>query len=77
METEATVAEKLALVAPAATVTEAGTVTEELVLARPTANPPLGAAALSDTVQASVPAPVMDAFEQESPVSTGVACAEV
>ena len=71
METEATVAEKLALVAPAATVTEAGTVTEELLLARLTVSPLLAAATLSDTVQASVPAPVMDAFEQESPVSKG------
>jgi hypothetical protein len=68
--TETTVAEKLAEVAPAATVTEAGTVTEELVLARPTLNPALGAAALSVTVQESVPAPVMDEFAQESAVST-------
>ena len=71
MLTEATVAEKLALVAPTATVTEAGTVTEELLLARTTGNPPLGAAAFSETVQASVPEPVIEELPQESAVSTG------
>ena len=55
-ETAATVAVKLAEVAPAATVTEAGTVTAELLLASVTARPPVGAAAVSVTVQASVPA---------------------
>ena len=54
--TVATVAEKLAEVAPAATVTEEGTVTDEELLANVTANPPVGAAADSVTVQASVPA---------------------
>jgi hypothetical protein len=47
-----------AVVVPAGTVTDAGTVTEVLLLARVTANPPVGAAALSVTVQASVPAAV-------------------
>jgi hypothetical protein len=65
------VAEKLALVAPAATVTEAGTVTAELLLARLTVNPLLAAAAFSVTEQASVPEPVMDAFVQETAISTG------
>ena len=69
--TEATVAEKLALVAPAATVTEAGTVTEELLLARFAANPPLAAAVFRVTVHGSEPAPVMDESAQESPESTG------
>jgi hypothetical protein len=69
--TEETAAEKAALVAPAATVTVAGTVTELLLLARLTVKPPLGAAAFRETVQASVPAPVMEAFVQESTVSTG------
>ena len=50
------VAVKGAVVAPAATVTEAGTVTAELLLASVTASPPAGAAALSVTVHASVPA---------------------
>ena len=40
--TEETVAVKLAVVEPAATVTEAGTVTVELLLARLTAKPPGG-----------------------------------
>ena len=54
--TAATVAVKAALVALAATVTEAGTVTELLLLDRVTACPPVPAAALSVTVQVSVPA---------------------
>jgi len=69
--TEVTVAEKFAVVAPEATVTEAGTVTAELLLVRLMAKPPLAAATLIDTVQESVPAPVMDEFVQESPVSAG------
>jgi hypothetical protein len=66
-----TVAEKLALVAPAATVTEAGTVTDELLLARVTLKPALVAAAFSVTLQASVPAPVMDELVQEIEFRTG------
>jgi hypothetical protein len=69
--TEETVAVKLALLAPAATVTEAGTVTAVLLLARLTVNPPLGAAAFSVTVQLSVPAPVMDPLAQVSALSAG------
>ena len=71
--TEETVAVKLAVVAPAATVTEAGTVTDELLLARLTAKPPLGAAAFRVTVQLSVPDPVNDPLVQLSPLSTGTA----
>ncbi len=70
--TAETGAEKLAVVAPEATVTEAGTVTAELLLARFTANPLLAAAALRLTVHASVPAPVADAFEQVNPDNTGM-----
>jgi hypothetical protein len=70
--TDKTVAVKLATVAPAATVTEAGTVTAELLLARPTANPPLAAATFSVTVQLSVPAPVIDALLQFKPLNDGV-----
>jgi hypothetical protein len=69
--TEETVAVKLALLAPAATVTEAGTVTAVLLLARLTVNPPLAAAAFSVTVQLSVPAPVMDPLAQVSALNTG------
>jgi hypothetical protein len=61
-----------ALVALAGTVTVAGNVTAALLLATLTLNPPLGAAAFSVTVQASVPAPVIDVLLQESAVSTGV-----
>lgn len=64
-----TAALKLALEEPAATVTEAGTVTAVLLLVRLTATPPLAAAALKVTVQLSVPAPVMEAALQETPLS--------
>ena len=70
--TEDTVAVKLELVAPAATVTLAGTATAELLLARFTAKPPLAAAALSVTVQPSVPAPVIDPLVQLRLVNVGV-----
>lgn len=61
-----TVALKLAVLALAATVIVAGTVTAPLLLLRLTLCPPLGAAPLIVTVQPSVPAPVMDAAPQES-----------
>jgi len=73
--TEETVAVKAALVAFAATVTDAGTVTAALLLERLTVSPPLGAAVLSATVQASVPAPVMDALPQEMALSAAVVAA--
>jgi len=69
--TDATVAEKLALAEPAGTVTDAGTVTAELLLERPTVNPPLGAAAFRATVQVSVPDPVIEELVHDSEVSTG------
>jgi hypothetical protein len=61
-------AEKLALVAPAATVTEDGTVTAVELLDRVTAWPPVGAAAFSVTVQLSVAAPVSEALAQVRPL---------
>ena len=64
--TDDTVAVNAALVAFAGTVTVAGTLTAALLLARLTLNPPLGAAALSFTVQASVPDPVIDPLPQET-----------
>jgi hypothetical protein len=70
--TAVTVAEKLAVVAPAAAVTLPGTVTAELLLARLTANPPLVAAAFRVTVQLSVPAPVMDPLVHVRALNTGV-----
>ena len=69
METAAIVAVKLALVAPEATVTDDGTVTDALLLVRLTAWPPLGAAAVSVAVQLSVPAPVIDPLVQLSSLS--------
>jgi hypothetical protein len=68
---EETVAVKVAVVEPAATVTEVGTVTDELLLARLTAKPPVGAAAFRVTVQLSVPAPVIELLAQLSALSTG------
>jgi hypothetical protein len=65
------VAEKLAVVAPAMTVTEDGTETDELLLARFTVEPPVAAAVFSVTVQASVPAPVIEELVHERPLSTG------
>ena len=57
------------LVAPAATVTAAGTVTDELLLVRFTPNPPAGAAAVKVTVQASVAAPVSEPAAQLTALS--------
>src|SRR6202161_2253906 len=64
--TDDTVAVKPALVALAGTTTVAGTVTAALLLVTDTLKPPLPAGPLSVTVQASVPAPVIDALLQES-----------
>jgi hypothetical protein len=64
--TEEIVAEKSALVALAGTVTVAGRVTAGLLLERLTLSPPLPAAALRFTVQASVPERVIEPLEQES-----------
>ena len=63
---------KPTLALPAGTVTEAGDETALLLLPRFTANPPVAAAALSVTVQLSLPDPVMDALEQVRLVSTGI-----
>jgi hypothetical protein len=62
---------KLTLVALADTITDDGTVTPALLLERFTSIPPLGAELLSATVQASVPAPVIDALLQETALSVG------
>ncbi|MGA8088038.1 MAG: hypothetical protein WCA10_12075 [Terracidiphilus sp.] len=61
-------AAKVELVAPEGTTTEAGTVTEPLLLARLTVSPPFGACALNDTVQVSVPATTMVVLAQLKPV---------
>jgi len=54
------------LAAPAGIVTVLGTVTAGVLLVRFTISPPLGAAVLNDTVQASVPDPVMAPLLQDS-----------
>ena len=69
--TEEAVAVKPALVAPAGTITDAGTATLVLLLARLTTNPPVGAAAFSVNVQPSVPVPVIEPVLQLIAVSTG------
>jgi hypothetical protein len=67
-----TVAVKTVLVVFAGTVTVPGTVTAALLLDRLTMSPPDGAAALSVTVQESVPEPVMDVLLQERALNTAV-----
>jgi hypothetical protein len=62
-----------ALVALGGTVTLAGTFTAALLLARLTLVPPLGAAAVKLTVQASVPAALIEATLQEMALSVGAA----
>ena len=61
LDTLAAVAVNVALVEPAATVTEAGTLAEALLLDRATLAPPTGAAALSVTVQVLVPGVLTEA----------------
>jgi hypothetical protein len=73
--TEATAAEKATPVELAGTVTVAGRVTAASLLERLTLSPPLPAAALRVTVQASVPAPVIEPLVQERALS--VPCAAV
>lgn len=62
--TAVAVATNGALVAPEGTVTDAGTARALLLLARATAKPEAGAAAVSFTVQLSVPAPIIDVLAQ-------------
>jgi hypothetical protein len=66
-----------ALVAFAGTVTVLGIVTAELLLDRLTLSPPLGAAAVSVTVHASVPDPVMVPLLQYSALSAAGAAVPV
>ena len=68
--TDTAVAVNAALVAPAATVTEAGTVTAALLLVRFTVSG-LAAAPVSVTAQASAPAPVSDALLHVTPLNAG------
>jgi hypothetical protein len=65
------VAVKLAFLTPDATVTDAGTATAALLLARLTASPVLAAAVFRVTVQMSDPALVKDPWAQLSPLTHG------
>lgn len=69
--TEETVAENVAVVAAAATVTVAGTVTAALLLAKVTVVPPVGAAVPRVTVQELVPGPTTEAGVQVSALGEG------
>jgi len=62
-----------ALLEPAATVTEAGTVTELLLLESATETPPAGAAAFRVTVQASVAEPTKEEPAQVSELRVAMA----
>ena len=75
-DTDATLAVKFTLVAPEGTVTDAGTLSEVLLLERLTVTPALVAAELMVTVQLSVPAPLIDELAQLNPVSDAVAWEE-
>jgi hypothetical protein len=65
------VAVKVALLAPAGTVTELGTFRFGLLLLQETVSPPLGAGPLNLTVHSPDPGVITDAALQLSPVSTG------
>lgn len=71
VETLDVVAVKVAAVEPAGTATVCGTATAELLLLKPTLAPPLGAAAVSPTVQLTEAPPVTDAGLQLSDESAG------
>jgi len=62
-------AAKVALVEPEGTITEVGTLTALLLLARLTDNPEVGAGALTVTEQVSLPAPTIVDVEQLRPES--------
>jgi hypothetical protein len=68
----AAVALKVAVAAPADTVAEAGTVREELLLARVTAEPPAGAVWFRVTVQVlTAPCPRLAGLQARAEMSTG------
>jgi hypothetical protein len=71
LRTAATVTVKVVLDAPAGTVTVDGTATFEVLVNRAIASPPLGASAVSVTVQVSVPAPVIESLAQINELADG------
>jgi hypothetical protein len=74
VETEVVATVNLAVVAPAATVTIAGTVAYPLLEDRVTINPPVGAARLMVTVPVDDPPPVTDVGDKLKPVTVLGAC---
>lgn len=75
--TDATVAVNDALLAVAGTVTEPGTVTELLLLARVTVTPPVGAEPERLTVHVSESVPVIDVDPQETALTVGATAVPV
>jgi hypothetical protein len=75
--TDETVAVNPALLALAGTTTVAGTVTAALLLVNDTLKPPLPAGPLNVTVQASLPAPVIDALLQDNALKVAAAVVPV
>ena len=71
-DTVPAVAVKFAVVAPAVTVTDAGTVRAALFEESPTDAPPVSAAELSVTVQEVVPLEATELGEHDRPETTGV-----
>ena len=71
LDTLPAVAVKLAVVAPAATVTEAGTVRAALFEESPAEAPPVKAARDRVTVQVEVPPNVTELGEQDKPETAG------
>ena len=69
--TAATLAVKVPEVAVAGIVTEAGTVTEPLLLARAMLTPPEGADPERETVHVSASAPVMEVLLQDNALTLG------
>ena len=70
-------AEKVAVVAPEATVAEAGTVSRVLLSDTITVVPPLGAAWFRVTVQVAAAPEARVAGEQVRPVSSMAGCSEI
>jgi hypothetical protein len=75
-ETHCEVTVNAALTAPDGTVTAPGRLTDELLLARYTTSPELGAPVVSVTLQASLPPPAMLALLQEIPLNAATAVVE-
>ena len=72
LDTDAAVAVKFAVVAPAVTVTEAGTVSAALFEESPTEAPPVKAADVNVTVQLEVAPDTTELGEHDTPDTAGV-----